>query len=259
MSPLFPFIIVFSLFVMYQSSTHLPKEQLLREKRTTKLGDGCDAIYLDIGSNIGVQVRKLYEPERYPGAEVLKQFDRIYGLNRSHVCSFGFEANPRHVKRLRWLESYNNEKGWKTKFFVPMAVSNIDKEEVDFFEDDIPSEHFWSSSLSNEGNKTKRVSIPSLNIGRFIMDELVGRRGNGPVYAKFDIEGAEYNALGSLIANGAICHITHASIEFHHPKNEIMRGMLKDLPLLSKQLGCQPMTFDKMDDESFRHDHDSSQ
>ena len=32
------------------------------------LADGCWHVYLDVGSNIGVQVRKLFEPERYGGA-----------------------------------------------------------------------------------------------------------------------------------------------------------------------------------------------
>ena len=29
---------------------------------------GCDRIYFDFGSNIGVQIRKLFEPEHYAGA-----------------------------------------------------------------------------------------------------------------------------------------------------------------------------------------------
>lgn len=32
--------------------------------------NGCRHVYIDVGSNMGVQIRKLFEPERYPKAEV---------------------------------------------------------------------------------------------------------------------------------------------------------------------------------------------
>ena len=42
--------------------------------------DGCYHVYLDVGSNIGVQIRKLFEPENYPNATVLQ----IFNENFSH-------------------------------------------------------------------------------------------------------------------------------------------------------------------------------
>ena len=73
--------------------------------------DGCYHVYLDVGSNIGVQVRKLYEPEKYPKAPFLKLFDKYFGSlskRRQHqpqmadtVCAVGFEPNPHHTKILR--------------------------------------------------------------------------------------------------------------------------------------------------------------
>ena len=50
-----------------------------RESRGTNLLDGCRHVYLDVGSNIGVQVRKLYQPELYPGAVVLPVFKEAFG------------------------------------------------------------------------------------------------------------------------------------------------------------------------------------
>ena len=62
-------------------------------------------MYLDIGSNVGVQVRKLYEPELYPGSSVFKIFDNAFGApnerNYSDICTIGIEANPDHTKRLK--------------------------------------------------------------------------------------------------------------------------------------------------------------
>merc|ERR1711959_94768 len=46
---------------------------------TTSVANGCTQIYLDIGSNVGVQVRKLFEPHLYPEASVLPIFDKVFG------------------------------------------------------------------------------------------------------------------------------------------------------------------------------------
>ena len=64
------------------------------EERITRLltGRRCRHVYLDIGSNIGVQIRKLFEPRKYSHgdngrrAEVLPIFDEIFGAApRCHV------------------------------------------------------------------------------------------------------------------------------------------------------------------------------
>ena len=41
--------------------------------------DGCYHVYLDVGSNIGVQVRKLYQPEHFPNATIINQFRLAFG------------------------------------------------------------------------------------------------------------------------------------------------------------------------------------
>lgn len=50
----------------------------------------CRHIYFDFGTNIGIQIRKLYEPALYPKAPVLPLFNEMYGgNNRSSVCAIG--------------------------------------------------------------------------------------------------------------------------------------------------------------------------
>ena len=64
----------------------------------------CEHVYLDVGSNIGVQIRKLFEPQKYPGAAVHQLFESSFGAasggSRCRVCAIGFEPNPRHRTRL---------------------------------------------------------------------------------------------------------------------------------------------------------------
>ena len=104
---------------------------------------GCTGAYIDVGSNIGVQIRKLYEPWKYTGKDpnmqelaakfglleeptaeesaagvvkgqafwnstspVLPIFDDLFGkAPRCHVCAIGIEPNPRHTSRLIQLQS----------------------------------------------------------------------------------------------------------------------------------------------------------
>ena len=41
--------------------------------------DGCYHVYLDVGSNRGNQVRKLFEPEKYQNASAIQIFDKYFG------------------------------------------------------------------------------------------------------------------------------------------------------------------------------------
>ena len=55
---------------------------------------------------MGVQVRKLFEPEKYTGSSVLQLFDRVFGAApRCRVCAIGFEPNPRLYARLDDLQA----------------------------------------------------------------------------------------------------------------------------------------------------------
>ena len=50
-------------------------DTVIRKLATLK----CQFVYLDLGSNKGVQIRKLFEPELYPGAAILPLFDKFFG------------------------------------------------------------------------------------------------------------------------------------------------------------------------------------
>lgn len=106
-------ILLFNLFIM---STML-FEKVTREERSKtaqsfnlitppsrdakkRLGDGCFHVFLDVGANIGVHGRFLFEPKKYPEAVVARAiFDEEFGAERDNrdVCAFEFEPNPRAV------------------------------------------------------------------------------------------------------------------------------------------------------------------
>ena len=87
----------------------------------------CTHAYLDIGSNIGVQIRKLYEPHKYTGAAVLPIFDTYFGRDITSrcaaVCAVGVEPNPRHGMRLSILTSRLHRAGRTAIAILPAAAA----------------------------------------------------------------------------------------------------------------------------------------
>ena len=68
-----PFLVVFILFLICVS---VVRHQTPIEENFL---DGCYHVYLDVGSNIGVQVRKLFQPKEYPNAPALEVFKKSFG------------------------------------------------------------------------------------------------------------------------------------------------------------------------------------
>ena len=63
-----------------QNFPELNKDNLLGEGSENKnFLDGCRHVYLDMGTNRGIQIRKLYEPHLFPNAKVLPIFDKFFG------------------------------------------------------------------------------------------------------------------------------------------------------------------------------------
>jgi len=80
--------------------------------------DGCLNVYLDMGSNIGVQVRKLFQPRLYPKAPILAVFNKYFGKDRNlnETCAVGWEGNKMHSEVLASIETAYQRCGWRTIF-----------------------------------------------------------------------------------------------------------------------------------------------
>ena len=99
--------LIFLLMMTNRRANNFGSEKQQRQEEFNL--DGCYHVYMDVGSNIGVQVRKLYEPDLYKKAPFIKLFKEGFGSiqeRRKHpgvtdtVCAVGFEPNPHHVKIL---------------------------------------------------------------------------------------------------------------------------------------------------------------
>jgi len=225
-----------------------------QQMRTRKAGDGCRRVYLDMGTNIGVQIRKVYQPDLYPDAPVLPVFLEAFGINRSDVCSFGWEANPAHSAYLRTLESSYRAAGWPVTIFNDTAVSNRDTV-LDFFVDKAASRDMeWGSRLGSPiGPGTSTVKVKVVDVVHWIEKEIFDREmppgAQAPlIVMKTDIEGHDTTVLASLLLRGTLCKID--VIYGEHLSSDFLSA-LRLMQAFDKP-HC-PTKLIEMDDESYHN------
>lgn len=249
-----------------------------------KYADDCYNVYLDVGSNIGVQVRKLFEPERYPGAPVLPLFDIYFGKdNRAQTtCAFGIEPNGMHTQYLQKVEAYLKSQQFKCTFFTNTAASlssgstTLHRHSVDsngvggsLLIDKLESEQLSRSKLKKATILTEEIK--TMDLGNFITAHISSRQipdmrdevGSPPsIVMKMDVEGYEYELLPSLLISGALCNVDCIFIEWHnnHMKNsqdaQRYREIRKAVEVIiknEKRVKCKTV-LRELDDESYVKD-----
>ena len=190
----------------------------------------CNHAYLDVGTNLGVQIRKLFEPPKYPKAGVHGVFAQNFGppSNRCRVCTFGFEPNPRRRPRLRELTRRLREVGMPVHIFFGAAgdadgvasfgMANVTRAgQVD-----------WSASAHPLFHRrfalVNKLHVRSIDLGRVLRHIDANLRGGGgerhadshaKIVMKLDAEGAEYTLLTHLILTQAACLADVIDIEWH--------------------------------------------
>ena len=206
---------------MAQSLLHDDDE--LRLRHLFANGYCSRGVYLDVGTNVGVQIRKLYEPQKYAGAGVLTTFDSVLGpAPRCGVCSIGFEPNPRHGQRLNEVERRLNAAGVGVVIFRA-AAGAVDGEVV--LEMGASKSNFEDAGASALGIGRYRgrasTTVRSIRLSRIlsVLGKLLreqrsqqgGRRQ--PVLMKLDIEGSEWTVLPDLLVTKTICTAERVYIE----------------------------------------------
>jgi hypothetical protein len=217
-----------------------------------RLADGCRHVYVDMGTNIGHQVRKLFQPELYAGNPTESIFRRHFGKHRDSVCAFGFEANPAHQHRLEQLEKSMRGLGKRVHVFTSTAVSVICAN-VTFYQDPGAStNNEWGASLSTAtlSDKTNIVSVtvPAIDMAVWMSNEVVQRyvppgAMTPAIVMKSDIENHDMVVLSHLMAEGVLCKVSHVYGE--HMTNEWIASAKSILKLANCTTDIQ-----YLDDES---------
>lgn len=243
-------------------------DTLYNDLVTTISRDTCSHVYIDMGSNIGVQFRKLYQPEHYPGAKILPVFNSSFGVNRRTVCSIGFEANHKHSSRLLHLQNAYRQASYPCFIFTNTAVW-VQNGYMTFYDDPTapPQVHEWGASLVHRA--ANATGTDSLTIdASFFINNIVHRwhksqsySNNSKVVVKMDIEGAEFDVLPHMLVHGSLCFIDYLTIEWHgnfYPT--FTRGLDKKIKeitsfLTSNDVSCKFKILE-IDDETYVNDTD---
>lgn len=154
----------------------------------------CHSAYIDVGSNIGVQIRKLYEPSLYVGvdprmerfaktvglgeeptaeerqagivkglafwnstSQVLPIFDEYFGrVPRCGVCAIGVEPNPRHSPRHAQVQAALRTAGFGALWLSATAADVVDGTTIMKLS---PKSSWWGMAVNDVGASVKPASI----------------------------------------------------------------------------------------------------
>lgn len=181
--------------------------------------DGCFHVYLDVGSNVGIQVRKLFEPKLYPDAQILAVFDSYFGPmgtnghRNNSICAVGFEPNAHHTQALKDIEQAHRACGWRSHFYTETAAAH-DYGTISFLTDNDLNNLEWGGSIvsdqrSNQG--TVAGTVKKLRLADYVLERVKTRKipesipNEYPsVLMKVDIEGSELEVLTDMIVSGAL-------------------------------------------------------
>ena len=255
-----------------------------------KLGDGCYHIFLDVGSNIGVHSRFLFEPSLYPNAKnALSIFDKEFGVHRNNkdICAFGFEPNPIHKNRHSKLMNEYNNMGWRYHYI--QAGASDEAGNITFYrnQDDQGKEEWAFSNQDrtwDKGTHGLPVNVTTVRLSTWLRDEILDRKmpdtihgeyenGGPKVVMKLDIESSEYKVLPDLMFTGILCKIPIDFLfgeihdwpinhdadpisgrgELHLPR-ETSRQFLRDGVKMFHSFKDCTTRIEELDDEAYLHD-----
>ena len=224
---------------------------------------GCTHFFLDVGTNIGVSIRKLFEPHRYPGAPFLAIFDQVFPQNRNKLeslCAIGIEMNPAHTSRLSALmQHYSAVCGYKVHIFTETAAAAHDGD-IEFYtllpdqkEDDLElgaSIYQWMGSAA-----AQPIRVRAMDLSKFVLNQIVPHAST--ILMKLDIEGSEATVVPHLLATGALCAMDRVLVEVHPrmmrpDQYALLNSTMHLLPQLSAS-GCKAHVT-HFDDEKYAHD-----
>lgn len=229
----------------------------------------CKLIFLDLGANVGVQARRLYESLKFPKrGELNNLHDKYFKNNKENVCTISFEPNPRHTPRLKEMEAVYQSLGIKFYFF-PYAVSTIDTS-FQLLKPNSDTQMAASLVKTPGDAPTSSVTVKVINFLNFMKEFILPNKNIEAILCKMDIEGEEYNLLPALISSGYVCLINTLTVEFHLSRSSRFQdGFIKnfkrhEIAEFQKNLknytskynpnGCKT-EFIKLDDELYHSDN----
>lgn len=202
--------------------------------------DGCLHVYIDLGTNRGVQIRKLYEPHLFPLAPIHELFNRYFGdagdRTPSDICSVGFEPNPKHEEHLKAMAEAYSSCGVKVLMMTNTGVGASNKKaKFAIINDsyggeikhDVGSMFVKDNDTVEEMGKQMKISssfdeISMIRFSDFLLKTVSTRKlplkaavETPRVVVKMDIEGAELEVVPDMFLTGAFRVVDNLHGEWH--------------------------------------------
>lgn len=180
-------------------------------------------VFLDFGSNTGVQLCRFCDPAFFPGSRLKNRFDQVFGVNRTDACIISFEPNPAHIDTIHKASEY-----CRKSFNIPV----LQLSRVALWEMDGNMTFYLSLNQTvQEGASlfmrtryvdplVNNVQVHTLSVPRIFRVLRHHLPKPTPIFVKMDIEGAEFEVIRALIHTGTLCYPTSYEIEYHrkiHP------------------------------------------
>jgi len=249
-----------------------------KEKR--RLADGCYHVFLDVGANIGVHGRFLYEPTKYGNSfSAVSLFEQEFGKKRDNrdFCVFAFEPNPTHRERFEQMVFAYRAMGWRYEY-IPAGVSDHTGN-MTFYHMNDENFNEWGFTAKRSVEGAREEHVPVIRLASWLQEEVYhrmvpsmpfGEYETGPkVFMKMDVEGEEYRVLPDLLLSGIMCSVVDFLMgEIHYggfipmklsnnftiqnasEASEFFRGMFS---MIKSAQSCKTRYSDK-DDETYLHD-----
>lgn len=238
----------------------------------------CEHVFLDVGANIGVQTRKLFEPHLFPASKFLPVFDKYFGqAPRCRVCAIAIEPNPVHRTKLHMVRDNLTQAGAGVVIFEAAATAMDGRVEFHLNKGEQVKEH-WGASMAMIPEKQKDPSnyvVRALDLTRLVqyvdkkLQESAGEgRPRGNIVMKLDVETGEFMLIPPMIMTSTICKLTCIQFEWHvmwvcpkMAKRCVWRkgwasgeatNFMRALEQAKKEMPC-PVTLINTDDESYLH------
>lgn len=200
-----------------------------------RLADGCHHVFIDVGANVGVHGRFLFEPEKYNETRIAGAlFDEEFGAQAARdnrdICIFAFEPNPVHRKRLEEIEAAYKAMGWRYEF-IPAGIGDQDGNMTFYhLHDERFNEWGFTTARTHDpiGFPGQEEHVPVIRLARWLEEEVRNRalpaivfgeyeQSQPKVLMKFDVEGLEFVVLPDLLVSGALCNtVDFVFGEFHY-------------------------------------------
>jgi len=173
-----------------------------------RLLTGCAMVYIDMGTNRGTQIRKLYEPYLFPGNPIEPYFQKYFGNDRRNVCTFGFEPNPLHTKHLTALSRVYGRRG--NRVVMNFSAVSVENGHAQFYTDPAAADaHEFGAGFYVDTIRDKEhlvpIQVPTIDIVEWFNTTIPDL--SQVIVMKSDIEGHDEQTLDALFDSGLLCRV----------------------------------------------------